>query len=113
MKYKKEYSLYFSFLFGLIILPLIFQSFYCDATFTNPYDNDFGIKLWTLKNHPDIHYNFFHGLWIVPSIIMFIFFVDYLDSKVLFNLDVIGYIYFYIRKLYKHVSVALKRKRIE
>lgn len=108
LKYKNEYSFYFAFLCGIIALPLLFQSFYNDVAFLNNPSIDLFAKQWALHK-----FNYLHGLWLIPSALMLLFLIDYLNPKLLLKLDLLGYIYIHIRKVYKHVTVALKRKKIE
>jgi len=113
MKYKSDYSLYLAFICGIIAIPLVFQSFYSDIAFTNIHDANYWVKLWTLKNYPYMNFNYFHGLWLIPSALMLLFLIDYLNPKLLLKMDILGYIYNYIRKLYIHLTVASKRKKIK
>jgi hypothetical protein len=76
---------------------LLFDSFNYDSHFTNKHNNDYWVKIWQLRNHPEITYNYFHGLWLIPFGVMFAF--------ILLILDFPSY-----EEIYKKLKKDLKQK---
>lgn len=58
---------------GIIGTILIFDSFSYDLTLSNIHEKDDWLKKWTMENHPELYFDYFHGLWVAPLGVMFVF----------------------------------------
>jgi hypothetical protein len=97
---QKRFSiiLFVCVILGIVGFLMAYESFNYDVTITNKHDKDYWIKIWTMKNHPELYWNYFHGLWLIPFGIMFAF--------ILLLLDLPSYedIYKHLKKDFKNIK---------
>jgi hypothetical protein len=70
-----EILLFIIIITGILGIFLIFDSFSYDLTLSNIHEKDNWVKLWTMKNYPNMYFNYWHGLWLMPMGVMFVFIV--------------------------------------
>jgi hypothetical protein len=82
---------------GIVGTFLLFDSFNYDVNFVDKHDPNAWVKKWQLSNHPEITYNYFHGIWLIPFGVMFAF--------ILMLLEFPSY-----EEIYRKIKIDLKEK---
>lgn len=70
---KIEIVLFIIVVTGIIGSLLLFDSFNHDLGLDNKRNSNNWIKKWTMSNHPELYFDYLHGLWLMPIGIMTVF----------------------------------------